>query len=46
MIQGLPQKPTVHGWSIIVVGSSKETGKPIETFARSVFEALLISTHA
>jgi Circularly permutated YpsA SLOG family len=28
-----------------VVGSSRDTGKPIEAFARSVFEALQISTH-
>jgi hypothetical protein len=28
-----------------VVGSSRDTGKPIEAFARSVFEALQILTH-
>ena len=28
-----------------VVGSSRDTGEPIEAFTRSVFEALLISTH-
>jgi hypothetical protein len=28
-----------------VVGSSRETGEPIKSFACSVFEALLISTH-
>jgi Circularly permutated YpsA SLOG family len=28
-----------------VVGSSRDTGQPIEGFARSVFESLLISTH-
>jgi Circularly permutated YpsA SLOG family len=28
-----------------VVGSSREIGEPIKSFARSVFEVLLISTH-
>ena len=44
MSQGIPRKPTIRGGSIIVVGSSKDTGEQIETFASSVFEALLISS--